>query len=315
MIALASTEGAAQLSANLTRPFVGYVFDDDSRALRPIYGVLGNATVGAAADLGFAPPWALMLDANHAIVSAGASSEALIVNLESNPIAKAPISGAPANPSRAAVSYQGTSAAFYYASAQQVILVTGLPQKPVVSQRFDLSRLDRPLTQLAVSNDGNLIVFAIAEEGTEAVYGWTPSWSDARFLAAAASVSGLVITGSGAAIVADRGADEVFAIWDVSGAAVRQSLAGVKEGVSSPAGVAVGKNNRIYVGNAGSATVTALDSDGRYSETYPCGCELSGVYPLRESVFRLTDRIDQTTFLLDTNSDEERILFVPPARN
>jgi len=36
------------------------------------------------------------------------------------------------------------------------------------------------------------------------------------------------------------------------------------------------------------------------------------VYPIRNTVFRLTDGIDQTIYLLDASSSEERIVFVPP---
>jgi hypothetical protein len=315
LVFVVSVAGAAQLPATLSPPVVGYVFDGDARAMRPITGVLGNATIGAPVAPGFPLSRLLMLDANHAVALADAMPEAMIVNLERNPPAAAPISGVPANASRAASSSQGTSAAFYYAEGQQALIVTGLPQKPLNSARLALSLFDRPVTHLAVSNDGAMFVFAVREENAEAIYGWAPSWSNARFLASAVSVSGIVVTATGSAIVTDRGSDEVFAIWDANGPAVRQSLAGAREGVANPAGIAVGANQRIYIGNAASATVTVLDSSGRYLKTLQCGCELSGLTALRESVFRLTVRVDQTMFLLDATSNEERILFVPPSRS
>ena len=60
------------------------------------------------------------------------------------------------------------------------------------------------------------------------------------------------------------------------------------------------------------STTTVLDSNGRLLTTLDYNCAISGVYPLRNAVFRLTDRIDQTIYLLDATSTEERILFVPP---
>jgi DNA-binding beta-propeller fold protein YncE len=77
-------------------------------------------------------------------------------------------------------------------------------------------------------------------------------------------------------------------------------------------GVAVAPDNRILIANKESATVTVLDSNGRFLRTLQCNCAISGVYPLRKAVFRLTDGIDQTIYVLDASSNEERILFVPP---
>jgi hypothetical protein len=312
-VLLASVAAAAQFTATLSGPVLGYVFDGDAQKLRPISGIMGSATVGEPVALGFAVSQVLTLDARHVIASTDSSPELLTVDLEVNPVVARAISGGQANPSQAAASLQGTSAAFYYAEAQQVLVVTGLPRNPAASHRVDLSRLGKPLTHMAVSNDGTLLVVALDDGGSEALYGWTASSDSARFLTAAVSIGGMAITGNGAAIVADRGADEVFAIWDAGGPAIRQFLAGNSDGVSSPAGV-VWNNNRIYIGNTGSATVTVLDSDGRYLETHSCSCTLSGVYPMRDSVFRLTDRIDRTIFLLDASSAEERIVFVPPAQ-
>src|SRR4029453_8140907 len=107
------------------------------------------------------------------------------------------------------------------------------------------------------------------------------------------AVGGLSVTGNGGAIVADRSANEVFAIWDAGGAAVLQFLAGARDGVSNPAGVAVSANNRIYIANAGSDSVMALDPSGGYLKTQDCGCTIAGLYPVKDSIFRLTDGFDR----------------------
>ena len=315
MVLLGSVVPAAQFSATLSGPVLGYVFDGNARNLRPLGGILGSATVGEPVALGFDVSQVLTLDASHVIASTDARSELLTLNLKVKPVSVTPISGSRAGPTRAAASLKGTSAAFYYADARQVLIVTGLPEKPVASHHVDLSRWGGALTNMAVSNDGTLLVYAVDEGGREALYGWTASSGSARFLTAAVSTGGVAITGNGAAIVADRGANEVFAIWDAGGSGVRQFLAGVQDGVSSPTGVGVGDNNRIYVGNAGSASLTILDSSGQLLGTHSCGCPLSGVHLVRDSVFRLTDRTDRTIFLLDGGPAGERILFVPPAKD
>jgi hypothetical protein len=118
---------------------------------------------------------------------------------------------------------------------------------------------------------------------------------------------------NGDAIVTDRRANEVFAIWDPAGGAVRKLLADNTNDVSDPTAVAISSGNRIYIANAGSVLV--LDSNGRALKTLRCNCTISGLNTLRDSVFRLTDGIERTIYLLDASSAEERILFVPPPQD
>jgi len=164
---------------------------------------------------------------------------------------------------------------------------------------------------MAVLNDGTALVYAVTEGDGEAIYVWTASSGNGRFVTSAVSVSGIGISRSGDAIVTDRGANEVFAIWDPMGGAVRKLLVDAKDGVSEPVGVTMSVN-RIYIANASSVLV--LDSIGRLLKAHPCNCAISGNYPFRDSVFRLTDDPQRTTFLLDGSSPDERILFVPPSR-
>jgi DNA-binding beta-propeller fold protein YncE len=309
IVLLASAIHGAQQIGSLSGPVLGYVFDRDAGKLRPVKGILGSATVGAPIDAGFAVSQVLTLDARHVIASTDASPDVVTLNLDDSQTSPMAISEVSANPSRASASLGGTSAAFYYAGAQQVRIVTGLPREP---HGAGLLTIERALTQLAINDDGTLVVYAVQEGDGEALYGWTAATGNARFLTSAVSVSGLVLTRSGDAIVTDRGANEVFAIWDAGGGAIRQPLADATDGVSDPTGVAISSANRIYVANAGSATTMVLDSNGRYLKTHQCSCTISGVYPLRDSVFRLTDGIDRTIFVLDASSAEERILFVPP---
>jgi hypothetical protein len=305
LVLIASGMRAAQLTGTLSGPVVGYVFDRNAGNLRPVKGILGSATVGAPVETGFAISQALTLDASHVIVSRDA--ELLALSLDAGQISPLAIPGLPANPTRAAASVQATAAAFYYADANEVRIVTGLPQEP---RYTGLLQVDRPLTRMAVNNDGTLLVYATDEPDGNVLYSWTASSGSARFVTSATSVSGIAITRNGDAVVTDRDANEVFAIWDAAGGAIRRPLADVSQGVASPIGV-VSSENRILVANTGS-TATVLDATGRFLKTLHCDCTISGVYPLRNSVFRLTDGVDQTLYLLDASSAEERILFVPP---
>ena len=306
LLLFANDVRAAQ-NNSLSGPVVGYVFDRNVSKLRPMRGILGSATVGEAVETEFAISQVLTLDANHVIVSTDAGLSSL--SLDGGQISPLAIPGLPANPTRAVASAEATAAAFYYSDANEVRIVTGLPQEPHIA---GIAQVDRPLTRLAINNEGTLLVYSMDAPEGNVLFAWTASSGTARFVTSAVSISDIAITRNGDAIVADRDANEVFAIWDAAGGAVRRLLADVSQGVSSPVGVAVSPANRILIANKESATTTVLDSNGRFLTTLDCNCAISGVYPLRNAVFRLTDRIDQTIYLLDASSNEERILFVPP---
>jgi hypothetical protein len=188
-------------------------------------------------------------------------------------------------------------------------IVTGLPEKPAVSHAVDLSSAGT-VTQLAVRNDGQVLLFSASDRGVETLYSWSASSGNLP-LFGVVSVSGIAITENGGAIIADRGANEVFAVWDAGGSSTRQFLVGAADGVSAPAGVGVSKDGRIHFANADSATTTTLDPAGRFLTSRECSCEVSGLYVLSDSVFRLTRDVDRTVFLLDASATEEEILFVP----
>jgi len=294
-------------TGSLSGPIIGYVFDGNTGKMRPVQGILGSATVGAPIEADFAISQALTLDANHAVVSTDVALLALSLNgAQISPLA---IPDVPANPTRMVASAQATAAAFYYPNAREVRIVTGLPQEPKYSA---VVQLDRALTRMAVSNDGTVLVYASDEPDGNVLYAWTASSGASRFVTSAGTISGIAITSNGDAIVTDRAANEVFAVFDPGGGAVRRLLADVNQSISGPIGVALSPEGRILIGNKESGDVAVLDSSGRFIKTLHCDCAVSGVYPIRNTVFRLTDGIDQTIYLLDASSSEERIVFVPP---
>ena len=122
------------------------------------------------------------------------------------------------------------------------------------------------------------------------------------------------MTGNGDVIVADAAANEVFSIVDPRGAASRRHLLDNSDGVSTPTGLIVAPTDQIYVTNSGSRSIMTLDGTGRLLRSQHCDCNLSGLYPLRDSVYRLSDRLDETIFLLEAGRTGDRVVFVPALR-
>jgi hypothetical protein len=302
-----------QLPMNLTGPSLGYVFDSGSASLRPLLGILGSSIMGKPVEFGFMLSQALTLGPRFVVASTNVHPDLVVLDMGSNPPSMAPIAGVPAAPSLAAASLHGTSAAFYDAGSRRAWIVTGLPHKPAASHTVELSSVG-VVTHMAVRDDGQVLVFSANDRREETLYDWTAP-TGARRLMPGVSIGGIAMTGNGAAIVADRGANEVFAVWDAGGAAIRQFLAGVPDGVSLPVGVAVSGAGRIHIANKDSASTMTLDPAGRLLTLQKCDCEVSGLYALSDSVFRLTGALDRTVFLLDATSAEDRILFVPRPEN
>jgi PPE-repeat protein len=308
-VVVLSTAVVAAQFGSLSGPVLGYLLDPNVGKLRPVTGIVGSAIIGEPLDTGIAATQVATLDASHGIQSTDTGLELLTLSLDTTQIRKSTIPGVAPNPSSHTISPQATAAAFYYSDSQEIRIVTGLPKE----QRFlGAFRVTTPLLQMAVSDDGKLVVYGTSEGENESLYAWIASLETARFLTTAISVSGIAITQNGDAIVSDQAANEVFAIWDAAGAAVRRVLVDRREGLSDPGGIAVSSGNRIYVANSGEDSVMVLDANGRFLKAHPCSCTVSGVIPFRESVFRLTDRFDQPLFLLDATSADERIVFVPP---
>jgi hypothetical protein len=310
LLLLSSGAAAGQLSLNLNGPVSGYVFDADSAILRPLLGIPGSSMMGKPVEFGFKLSQVLTLGARFVVASTSAYPDLVVLDMATKPPAVTPISGvSAAGLALAVASLDGTSAAFYEAGAQRAWIVTGLPKQPAVSHAVDLSSAGAVM-QMAIRNDGRVLVFSASDRGVQTLYSWNES-PGLRPVSAVVSVSAIAMTQNGGAIVADSGTDEVFAVWDAGGAAIRQFLVGAADGAVAPVGVGVSAGGRIHIANAGSATTITLDPSGRFLTSQACECEVSGLYALSDSVFRLTRALDRTIFLLDASSADNQILFVP----
>jgi len=294
--------------SSLVGPRLGFVWNESDATLRPLQGIVGNATIGAPVDVGVVVTQAAALDGVFFLASAEGRAGLLVINMESGSVTE--ISDAPAHPSRIASSRRNTAAALYYAEEKRVVLLAGLPDRPSVIAHADLGILDESPTQLAVSDDGTFFTFAARSD----VYGWSVG-NGARVLTAVQSVGAMSVSSTGDVLVTDSEANEVFRITDPLGGAARQFLADVEDGVSTPVAIRDADNDLIYVGNAGADTVLTLDPQGNVVSLLPCGCELSGLYPLRSSIYRLSARADETLYLLETAQAGDRVLFVPTFRS
>ena len=306
----AAAHAEAQLPSSPSGPILGYVFDVNDSSIKPIAGIIGNSYIGQQVELGFSLTQAAILSGQaSAIAGSDSSANAIVISLETRPVSVQAITGAPSNPSAISISSAGSAAVLYYAGAGRMLVVRGLPQNPTVTAAIDLSSVQDPLTRMAVNDEGTSALLGFSQEDQDALYAWTAG-GGLRFITAASKIGAITFVGAGA-IVADKGTHEAFLINDVGGGAARGSLTGPTEELSEPVAIAVSSRQEIYIGNAGTGTVVTFDLNGRALRTQSCSCAITDLYPIRDSVFRLTSRLDQTIFLLDAEDADDRIVFVP----
>jgi len=297
---------AGQISASLRPPILGYVLDDNLHAIRPIVGILGSSRIEAPLDLGLSIREAAFLpDQEHAIVSSSNVADALVLDLE-KPLDSRRLIGASSSVSLIRINRDGTSAGLYDAEKNRLLLVGGLPSAPVVRATIDLSFKDHFLRNYAISNDGTVALLAFAEEEFDEVYSWTSS-AGLRFVTNATKVSALAFIDDDA-VLADA-ANQVFLLRSVQDQASPVLIADSQDGLDRPALLSISSRNEIYIGI--SSAVLVLDATGHRLRSIECNCTITTMAPMREAAIRLTEGLDQPTFVLDGRRTPEQVLFIP----
>jgi DNA-binding beta-propeller fold protein YncE len=93
-------------------------------------------------------------------------------------------------------------------------------------------------------------------------------------------------------------------------------LAGSAQGIAAPVAVAVSSDGlHAFVANGKSGTVAILDLQGKTPvRKFACGCKLTGLDRLDgDNLFRLTEPSNRPMWVLEANTKETRVVFVPAA--
>ena len=295
-------------------PSLGYIFDARGQALRPILGIPGASVFGDPINTSTAISAAsISLRQNAAIVNDGAWNAIQL----SPGSAATPLPDGLAAGARAVVSESASAAAFFDAASTALTIVTGIATGSMAAHAVALDALPGPITQLAIADDGSLLLSASLAAGPtpggEALF-----WIDqngARQLTSLQSTASILLSNHGAtAVVADRAANQVWKIQDPAGSAAITLLASDADGVSGPAGAALSADGgKLWVANSTTHTVLGIDVAGRTAVSLNCACDLTTLQPMADgSSFRLNDLTSGPVWILDAASGADaRVVFVP----
>jgi len=281
-------------------PKLGYMYDREASLLRPILGIPGSALFGEplSSDLREA---VVSPSQDYAVGVFGDDSAVGILNLAGANLR--PLKGAKPSPTRIVLSPNGASAAIVNGTHVQVF--TEMPDNATAGAEFDLAGEG---AALAVSDDGELVLAAVAESESTALYSYNKSGAAHRILSAGKIKSVEFLNRSHDAVFADEAEGKIFLLRG----GIDASLAGR---VESPTAVAASLDNRkIFVASTASQSVTSLSLDDGTSISSSCGCEPVGLARLSGgAAFRITDRSDLPAWIFDAGGAEPRILFIPKA--
>ena len=270
-------------------PWLGWVFDSDAKAARPITGLVMSAMLGAKADV----PLSLAVGSPEGSFALGVAAEGGKVLVVSGAGA-AELAGAKLNPSRIVMSVRGTVAALYFEDGNAVQIFDGLP---------GAGRLARELTV-----DGAPVGLAVDDAGSTVL----ASSEAGLFSYKGEQGKQLVLAGARVTEAGFIGGGDVVAVSDGKVTLVRGGQAlelspddGVVEAVK--ASVSADGRSLVVLSKEGSILVRDLASGA--SRTLSCYCTASELSRLHgNSVFRLNGLEDGTVWLVD--GDEPKVTFV-----
>jgi hypothetical protein len=302
--AAASSPRSAANDAVIGGPVLGYVYDGEARALRPILGIPGAALLGEAIDTGAAFTTAAIAPRqNYALATTEDGSANILIRLERGIATATPLSGAAPAADKIAISPSGNAAALYFAPAGSLTVFIGLPDSPTSLRTLDIRMVSGTLDALALSDDGEMILL----RGTDlwlSSGGATPApLQDLRGLAFAfrpASHDAVTVAADGQIWLLQEGLTAASAGIPLS------------EGATPVAAQFASAGLTVHVAASG-GSIFSVDLETGTSTQIPCNCAPTGIQWLNSSgLFRLTEPSRKPVLLLDTSGGQQRIWFVPP---
>ena len=291
MLALAQPPGPS-----ISLPSLGYVYDDNSKAIRQVSGVPGAASLDTAVPAGTSLNSAFVHSRAQLAIANAKDGGVALVQWIGTPQVTA-ISSALSQVTLAAFSRSGDGAAI--SDGTTVEVWSGLTSTPALGGTF--------------SPDGGVTALAITDGGTVAAANGSGSvvllGDNARVLATGGAWTALAFLPNGNDLLAADGAGQTLTlIQDVQNTAAASVVLTVTE---KPGALAVsGDGSEAALGLADNVTIVNLASGA--ANSIPCGCQAARIDLLVGNlVARIIDAQTGSELLLDADSAQPRIASLP----
>jgi hypothetical protein len=313
----AGIAGVLWLSAAITAaqqvsgPLMGYLLDSRDSSVHSILGVPGAAILSEALESGPAAARAVSPTGAYVLTSNG-SGRLPALWLPSAELR--PLPGVKPAADRVALSPEGGAAAFYYASDNRIVVVSGLPDQPSAPAETDLLPLGFAVENFAVSDDGKLLMCAGRTSGMGVTAVITAAGSEVNRVVFPRPITALAFAAQGHDALLAAGAEAVL-IRHVDKPGSRLPL--IAEGIEAVSALALSRDeHKAFLASARSGKIAVLKLDGGEPPVFlVCNCTPMGFFRMNEpGVYRLTDYAGSTVRLLDVTG-APRILALPPSQD
>ena len=291
MLALAQPPGP-----RMSMPSLGYVFDDNSKAIRQISGVPGAASLDGAVAAGTSLDSGFVHSRARVAIANAKDGGVTLVRWTGTPQVTA-LGSSLSRVTLATFSRSGDSAAISDGTTLEVW--SGLTGNPVQGATFNP---DGGVTAMAINDSG--LVAAGNGSGSVMLLG-----DNARVLAGGGSWTGLAFLPNGNDLLAmDSAAQSLTLIQDVQNTAASSVVLSVTQ---KPGALAVSSDgSEAALGLADSVTVVNLA--GGAATSIACSCQTARFDLLEGNlVARIIDGQTGSQFLLDADSAQPRIGSLP----
>lgn len=289
---------------------MGYAFDPSIQGMRSISGFPGASLLGSPVELGTAAASAAISPRQDFAVFAAADDGAVRVvflpDLEMRPLA-----AAASSPSRIVFSADGWAVGLFQQERPRVQIFTHMPQEPVLAREISLAGVSGDVVSAAISDDGELALFLTGRTGNAAAW-ISLGGSDPVPLGLPAATAAMALrSGSRQAVIVTQDG-QVGLLNDVAAGTEMRVLWSGDERTADPVAVRFSADGAsVYVATRG-GTIAALGIETEEASFVSCGCNPSGLFPLRSgTLFRLNDISDGPLLLLDVAGAHLRTWFVP----
>jgi len=293
--------GLAEEGGPIRGPVAGFVFDRESRAIRPVLGVPGSSHLGSAilsdADAASIAPdgsAALATQQSRLIIARGirtGSPEAVAVN---QAIANADL-----------FSWSRTAAVVYSSASRQAQIIRDLNATPSASSPIDFSGLPGVVSSIALHGDS---IIAATEGGGVFLL----SSGKTRLIAASQSPSAVALSGTDL-YFADRDGGSIWVVRDFENDATAAVFA---TGIDSPVAL-FASAGRLFAASAGTRQLRTYDLASKAEtasidlEFTPSSFDFAGEPSLLIMARGISG--EQPYYLLDA-SQNPAVFFVPAGR-
>ena len=295
LTAMLFAAGIAAGQSNLSTtgvPWLGWIFDGEARALRPITGIPMSALMGDKVELDLS----LAVGSPEGTFALGvAASDGRVLVVDGG--GSAELAGAKANPSRIVMSARGQVAALYFEEENGIQIFDGLPASGRLVREFALD--GKPVT-LAV-DDAAGTVLASLEGG---LYGYTAEFGKQLLVPLSEVIDAGFLAGSSDFVALDG----TKVILMRNGQATELTT---QEDMVNPVKAAVSGDGRRLVVLLKQGNLVIRDLKASKNEILQCYCTPRELTRLRgNSVFRLNSPKDGTVWLVTGDEDEPQVTFV-----